>query len=92
MEPTRKRKTNEDVHREALLLISPGTRIREAISAILQSRTGALLCFGDPQRLDRWSAAKNRRQSAQGSQDSAETQRVGMNERTAPKLPRSHRS
>ncbi|MCX5758762.1 MAG: DNA integrity scanning diadenylate cyclase DisA, partial [Candidatus Hydrogenedentes bacterium] len=51
MEPTRKRKTNEDVHREALLLISPGTRIREAISSILQSRTGALLCFGDPQRL-----------------------------------------
>ncbi len=51
MEPTRKRKTNEDVYREALLLISPGTRIREAISSILQSRTGALLCFGDPQRL-----------------------------------------
>jgi diadenylate cyclase len=51
MEPARKRKTNEDVHREALLLISPGTRIREAISAILQSRTGALLCFGDSQRL-----------------------------------------
>lgn len=51
METTRKRKRHEDVLREAILLISPGTRIREAISSILQSRTGALLCFGDPQRL-----------------------------------------
>lgn len=51
MESTRKRKTNDDILRQALLLISPGTRIREAISTILQSRTGALLCFGDVQRL-----------------------------------------
>jgi len=51
MDTRRKRKTHEDVLREAILLISPGTRVREAISAILQSRTGALLCFGDPQRL-----------------------------------------
>jgi diadenylate cyclase len=32
-------------------MISPGTRIREAISSVLQSRTGALLCIGDPKRL-----------------------------------------
>jgi len=44
-------KTHEEVLREALIMISPGTKIREAISAILQSRTGALLCFGNPKRL-----------------------------------------
>ncbi len=32
-------------------MISPGTVIRDAISAILQSKTGALLCFGEPKRL-----------------------------------------
>jgi len=32
-------------------MISPGTRVREAISAILQSRMGALLCIGEPKRL-----------------------------------------
>lgn len=44
-------KSHDDVLREALIMVSPGTRIREAISAILQSRTGALLCFGNPKRL-----------------------------------------
>jgi diadenylate cyclase len=44
-------KSHDEVLREALIMVSPGTRIREAISAILQSRTGALLCFGNPKRL-----------------------------------------
>ncbi len=44
-------KSQEEVLREALIMVSPGTKIREAISAILQSRTGALLCFGNPKRL-----------------------------------------
>jgi diadenylate cyclase len=44
-------KTQEEVLREALIMVSPGTKTREAISAILQSRTGALLCFGNPKRL-----------------------------------------
>ena len=44
-------KSNEDVLRDALLMVSPGTKFREAISAILQSRTGALICFGNPKKL-----------------------------------------
>ena len=51
MTTARKRKTTQDVYREAILMISPGTLIRDAIDAILQSRTGALLCFGDGKRL-----------------------------------------
>ena len=47
----RRRKTSQDAYEEALQMISPGTQIREAISAILQSNTGALLCFGDTKRL-----------------------------------------
>ena len=43
----RKRKNSQEAYREALLMVSPGTRIREAISAILQRRNGALLCIGD---------------------------------------------
>jgi diadenylate cyclase len=45
------RKTTEDIYRQALTMISPGTPIREAISAIIQGRTGALICIGDPKRL-----------------------------------------
>ena len=37
--------------RDALWMVSPGTQIREAISAILQSQNGALICIGDPKRL-----------------------------------------
>ncbi len=48
---TKHKKTDKEVFREALLLVAPGTTIREAISAILQSRSGALLCFGPPKRL-----------------------------------------
>ncbi len=47
-----KRPRNEDeLYRTALRMVSPGTQIREAISLILQSRTGGLLCFGQPKRL-----------------------------------------
>jgi len=47
----RKKKTSEEAFREALLVMAPGTQIREAISTILQAGTGALLCFGNPKRL-----------------------------------------
>lgn len=47
----RKKKTSEEAYRDALLVIAPGTIIREAISTILQAGTGALLCFGSPKRL-----------------------------------------
>jgi len=40
-----------------LLMVAPGTLIREAISAILQSGTGALLCFGELRRLSDLSEA-----------------------------------
>lgn len=46
-----KRRTEEQLYREGLMMISPGTPIREAISYILQSGTGALLCFGTPKRM-----------------------------------------
>ncbi len=49
--PRAKRKTDAEAFHEALLMSSPGTMIRTAISAILQSSTGALLCFGDPKKL-----------------------------------------
>lgn len=49
---SRKVKKNSNVaFRDALLMVAPGTLIREAISAVLQSGTGALLCFGDAKRL-----------------------------------------
>ena len=51
MKSPRKRKSAQEAFREALLMISPGTRIREAIASILQSRTGALICVGEPKRL-----------------------------------------
>jgi len=47
----KRRKSEEDIYRHAIQMISPGTQIREAISLILQSRTGALLCFGPPKRM-----------------------------------------
>jgi diadenylate cyclase len=46
-----KQKTTEEIFREAVEMVSPGTTIREAISFILQSGTGALLCFGNPKRI-----------------------------------------
>ncbi|MCP4640001.1 MAG: DNA integrity scanning protein DisA [bacterium] len=50
MARTRKAK-NRITFREALALVSPGTPIREAISAILQGQNGALICVGDPKQL-----------------------------------------
>jgi diadenylate cyclase len=46
-----KRRTGKISYRDALKLVSPGTQLREAIFAILQSHTGALICIGDPKRL-----------------------------------------
>ncbi len=46
---------DEEIFRAALEMIAPGTPIREAISAILQSHMGGLLCFGNPARLSRLS-------------------------------------
>ncbi len=43
----KKKSASEDAFREALLMVSPGTKMREAISAILQSGSGALLCIGE---------------------------------------------
>jgi len=51
----RKRKAEDELYSEALRMVSPGTKIREAISLILQSGTGALLCFGNPKRLTDYS-------------------------------------
>lgn len=41
----------EDAFRNALAMVSPGTMIREGISSILQSASGALICFGPPKRM-----------------------------------------
>ncbi|MBI4560226.1 MAG: DNA integrity scanning protein DisA [Candidatus Hydrogenedentes bacterium] len=47
-----KRKTSEEALRDALTMISPGTKLREAIASVLQSGNGALICLGDSRRLD----------------------------------------
>jgi diadenylate cyclase len=51
MDGPRKRTTAQSAYREALMMMSPGTRLREAVSAILQSHNGALICIGDTKRL-----------------------------------------
>ena len=51
------RKSSQDAFRQALLMVSPGTKVREGISAIIQSGTGALLCFGSPKKLAEFSEA-----------------------------------
>jgi diadenylate cyclase len=53
----KKKKVGREALREALTIVSPGTQIREAISAILQSENGALICIGDPKRLSDLSEA-----------------------------------
>ncbi|HDP34373.1 MAG TPA: DNA integrity scanning protein DisA [Candidatus Hydrogenedentes bacterium] len=53
--PKRKKRTEAEAFREALLMVAPGTKTHEALAAILQSRMGALLCFGDLARLSRLS-------------------------------------
>jgi len=47
--------STEEAYRQALVMLAPGTRIREAISAILQAGTGALICLGDTKRLSKLS-------------------------------------
>ena len=47
----RKKKQAKISYRDALLMVSPGTKIREAIAAILQSGNGALICIGDTKQL-----------------------------------------
>lgn len=48
-------KTSAQALREALIMLAPGTELREGISAILQAGTGALLCFGNIKRLSKLS-------------------------------------
>jgi diadenylate cyclase len=53
----KKKKSGRAALRDALMLVSPGTQLREAISAILQSGNGALICIGDTKRLAELSEA-----------------------------------
>jgi diadenylate cyclase len=41
--------------KEAIMMVSPGTALREGISLIIQSRLGALICIGPPKRLAQFS-------------------------------------
>ena len=43
--------TSDEAFLDALHLISTGTQFREAISAIIQSGTGALICIGNEKRI-----------------------------------------
>lgn len=47
----RTRKSSQEALRKARELISPGTLLREGISAIIQSGTGALICVGPLKKL-----------------------------------------
>lgn len=47
----KKKISSAEAFRVALQMLAPGTVIREALSAILQAGTGALLCFGDTKTL-----------------------------------------
>jgi diadenylate cyclase len=53
----RTRKTNKAALRDALVMVSPGNELREAIAAIIQSHNGALICIGDVKRLAETSEA-----------------------------------
>lgn len=44
-------KTGEEAFRDALEMIAPGTPLREAMNAILQAGTGALICIGNGRKL-----------------------------------------
>lgn len=46
-----RKQTSEEAFREALRIVSPGTAIREAVEAILQSNNGAIICIGPPKKL-----------------------------------------
>ncbi|MCX8063953.1 MAG: DNA integrity scanning diadenylate cyclase DisA [Candidatus Hydrogenedentes bacterium] len=45
----------DELFQKALRMVAPGTKIREALSAIIQSGMGALLCFGEPRKLSQLS-------------------------------------
>lgn len=45
----------DELFEKALQMVAPGTKIREALSAIIQSGNGALLCFGEPKKLSQLS-------------------------------------
>ncbi|MFA6242641.1 MAG: DNA integrity scanning diadenylate cyclase DisA [Candidatus Hydrogenedentales bacterium] len=45
------KKVGKAALRDSITMVSPGTTLREAIAAILQSSNGALLCIGDSKRL-----------------------------------------
>jgi len=47
--------SEEDALHAAVCMVAPGTHIRDALSMVLQAGTGALLCFGDVNRLARLS-------------------------------------
>jgi diadenylate cyclase len=53
----REREKSRAAMQAALELISPGTDLREAIYAILQSGNGALICIGNPKKLAELSEA-----------------------------------
>jgi diadenylate cyclase len=57
-------KTQQQIFLDALKMVSPGTELRVAISTILQSGNGALLCFGPPKRLSDLSEAGVRLEQA----------------------------
>ena len=46
-----KKKSTKIAFQDALVMMSPGTKLRDAIFAILQSRNGAIICIGDTKRL-----------------------------------------
>jgi diadenylate cyclase len=46
-----RKKANKIAYKDSLLMVSPGTILRDAIFAILQSHNGALICIGDPKQL-----------------------------------------
>ncbi len=50
-ETKKKSRSADEVFRDALRMVSPGSTIRQAIASILQGRLGGLMCFGPPRRL-----------------------------------------
>jgi diadenylate cyclase len=46
-----KQPSSIEAFRQALVMVAPGTPLRDAVSAIIQGGTGALLCIGDEKRL-----------------------------------------
>ena len=45
----------EEMFKKALQMVAPGSKIGEALSAIIESEMGALLCFGEPRKLSQLS-------------------------------------